>query len=60
MMTVNQAALTDEEKEKKWLGRSNATAKAISDTEKRLGLQLPEDYKAFLGSFKWLLWFLYL
>lgn len=40
---------TDEEKEKKWLGRSKATVKAISDTEKRLGLQLPEDYKAFLG-----------
>ncbi len=32
----------------KWLGRPKASSKAIKATEKRLNIQLPDDYKAFL------------
>lgn len=40
---------TTEQIEKEWLGNIPATEKEISDTEIRLGVKLPEDYKEFLS-----------
>lgn len=34
----------------KWLGFSAASEEVIAETEKRLGLSLPEDYRAFLAT----------
>ncbi|MCU7616116.1 SMI1/KNR4 family protein [Chryseobacterium sp. PBS4-4] len=34
--------------QKKWLGFRAAKSKEISETEKRLNIKLPEDYKTFL------------
>ena len=39
---------TDTEQRTKWIGRSPAESAVIAAAEQRLGLQLPEDYKAFL------------
>lgn len=39
---------TDKQKQESWLGRDKASITSINDTEIRLGVQLPEDYKAFL------------
>jgi hypothetical protein len=39
---------THEERKSKWIGRPKANIKAIQATEKRLNIQLPDDYKAFL------------
>jgi hypothetical protein len=39
---------SDIEKKAQWLGRVKATSKTIKDAEKRLNIELPEDYKAFL------------
>jgi SMI1 / KNR4 family (SUKH-1) len=36
------------QKEKNWIGYSPTTMQAIKQAEKRLGLKLPDDYKAFL------------
>ena len=36
------------EKESKWIGRHPASTEAIKETEKRIGLKLPGDYKNFL------------
>lgn len=40
---------TNDERERKWLGRPKATEEAIADTEKRLGFRLPNEYRAFLS-----------
>jgi hypothetical protein len=37
------------ESQQEWIGRREASAAAISATEKRLRLTLPEDYKAFVA-----------
>jgi len=39
---------TDEEREFGWLGNQPATKEAIKSAEQKLGMTLPEDYKAFL------------
>jgi hypothetical protein len=39
---------SDNERKTMWLGREKALNKSILDTEKRLSIQLSEDYKAFL------------
>lgn len=39
---------SDEQISSNWLGFKGATASAIKKTEERLGVTLPEDYKAFL------------
>lgn len=43
------AHFTPEQKSNRWLGRTPATAEMIGAAEKRIGLALPEDYKAFLS-----------
>jgi len=40
---------TTEQIEKEWLGNIPAMEKEISDTEIRLGVKFPEDYKEFLA-----------
>ncbi|MFC4212060.1 SMI1/KNR4 family protein [Pedobacter lithocola] len=39
---------TDDQKKSKWLGYEPATKDEIKQSEDRLGLELPADYKAFL------------
>ncbi|RZL35813.1 MAG: SMI1/KNR4 family protein [Pedobacter sp.] len=39
---------SDDQKKSKWLGNEPATKEEIELTEARLGIQLPDDYKAFL------------
>jgi hypothetical protein len=41
-------AFTADELKTKWLGRPKTNLKAIKAAEKRLKIQLPDDYKAFL------------
>jgi hypothetical protein len=45
--TVN-AELSPKQLEAKWLGFEPATNEAINQLEKRLGIELPSDYKAFM------------
>jgi SMI1 / KNR4 family (SUKH-1) len=45
---AESTAFTADEVKTKWLGRPKTNLKAIKATEKRLNLQLPDDYKAFL------------
>jgi hypothetical protein len=42
------AKLSPKQLEAKWLGFEPATSEAIHKLEKRLGIELPRDYKAFL------------
>jgi hypothetical protein len=39
---------TEEERAARWIGRQAATAEAVTSTEARLGLQLPDDYRTFV------------
>ena len=42
------AKLSPKQLEAKWLGFEPATSEAIHKLEKRLGIELPSDYKAFM------------
>jgi hypothetical protein len=44
---LNPDFYSDEEKASQWIGRKPATDEAIADTEKRLGIKLPEDVVEF-------------
>ena len=44
----NTYEFSEKQVEEKWLGCNGAIDKQIADTEKRLGVVLPDDYKGFL------------
>jgi SMI1 / KNR4 family (SUKH-1) len=46
-LTLTPDFYSEEEKEGQWIGRNPATEAAIADTEKRLGIKLPNDVIEF-------------
>ncbi|WP_237589861.1 SMI1/KNR4 family protein [Polaribacter sargassicola] len=48
LTTKDNNNFTSEQKKNKWIGNPPATNEEIKETELRLGIELPKDYKEFL------------